>query len=301
MKPVLAVALLLSSGISRAGDTADRDVMKHRRAAVWTANLGIPVGTHIYLFESWYSSFDKTKFRFVNDNHHWAQIDKVGHAFSGYFLAVNSAASFRWAGFSQKKSALLGSAISLGFQYTIEYFDGHSSGWGASPGDLAANTIGTLFGGIQSFCWGKVRIPMSITFQSVSYAAYRPELLGKNFLQHKLKDYNSQTYWLSFYPHQMGIRPDWWPKWLGISAGYGVKGFLGAESNIWTQNGDVHDYSNVTRSRQFYLSPGVALGHIPTKNKLVRILFKITDHWKLPLPAMEFNSPGKPVFHWLYW
>ena len=69
---------------------------------------------------------------------------------------------------------------------------------GASWGDLIANTSGTFAFISQELFWKEQRIQMKYSFKPSKYAKYRPDLLGSNFLQQSLKDYNGQVYWLSF-------------------------------------------------------------------------------------------------------
>lgn len=279
----------------------DSSSIKWKKPAVWAANVGTGVFVQAALYKTWYSTYPEVPFHWTNDNGNWLQMDKSGHAFSAFFLTNISATSFRYAGYSKRKSALAGSLVALAFQSSIEYFDGQSQGWGASWGDLMANLTGTVFAGVQQYWWGDVKIPFSITFQKSRYAKERPNVLGKNTAQRMLKDYNAQTYWLSFYPSKLGLKSKY-PKWLGISLGYGIDGCLGGTSNIWTDdNGNLQDLSHIDRNRQFYISPDFTFGHIKTRYKLVNFLLRLTDYWKLPAPAAMVNQQGAFSFHWLYW
>lgn len=304
MRWFILLSLFCSGNLLAQSDTARvkmADTQK-RKTVVLAANIGLPITAHAVLYQAWYKNYEQSKFHWINDNKEWLQMDKVGHVFSGYILTIASAASFRYAGYTKKQSALFGAAVALGFQSTIEIFDGHSTAWGASKGDLVANATGILFGGIQNFVWGKVKVPMRLTFRTTALASIRPELLGYSLPERLLKDYNGQTYWIDFNPARMGLKSDKWPRWLGLSAGYSAEGMLGGYTNIWTnKNGKVVDWSQIIRYRQFFLSPSVALGHLKTKYKLVNILFLITDYWRIPMPTVQFNSMGVTRFHWIYW
>jgi hypothetical protein len=120
-------------------------------------------------------------------------------------------------------------------------------------------------------------------------------------LQTKLKDYNAQTYWVNLFPEKLGITGTKWPKWLGFSLGYGIDGFLGAEVNKWSENGFEYDYTNIHHSRQLYFSPALSLSSLHTNNKYLKLLFKITDYWKFPLPAVELSNVNKTKIHWIFW
>ncbi|MCC7297519.1 MAG: DUF2279 domain-containing protein [Bacteroidia bacterium] len=282
--------------------TKDSSQMHRRKIAVWSVNTGVPVAMYAVLYNTWYKDYGLQKFHWTNDGQNWLQMDKVGHAFSGYFLAVNSAASFRYAGYNNKKSAVFGTAVSLGFQTALEYFDGRSPQWGASSGDLISNAVGAAFGGAQAFIWGKVKVPFRVTFRTTALHNIRPEILGSTLPERLLKDYNGQTYWLDFNFRKMGIKPNWWPKWLGISIGYSAEGMVGGDDNIWIdKNGNTQDYSSIIRYRQYLISPSLAFGYLKPKNKILRTLLLITDYWRLPMPTMEFNSLKQPRFRWIYW
>jgi uncharacterized protein YfiM (DUF2279 family) len=202
MRQIVLLALLLSAACCKGMglELSKSDSLSNRKKFVWASNLGLPIGTYTGLYFAWYKDADFVPFHWKNDNNNWLQMDKAGHLFSGHFLAVNSAASFRYAGYSRKKSAVLGTLFSLGFQTTLEYFDGRSNTWGASYGDLIANTAGASFGGLQAYLWGKVRVPVRVTFRTTALASIRPEMLGSNLPERLLKDYNGQTYWVDINP-----------------------------------------------------------------------------------------------------
>jgi Predicted periplasmic lipoprotein (DUF2279) len=273
-----------------------------RKIAVWSIGGAGIVGTHAFLYATWYSKYPKSNFHWINDNKEWLQMDKVGHAFWSYFMTVNSAAAFRYANYNQKKSALFAVGITYTFQTLIEWQDGKSKEWGASAGDIAANSIGAAFGFFQSYKWGKTRVPIRITVRSTPLAKVRPSILGSTFPERVLKDYNGQTYWLDINPERMKIRPHWWPKWLGFSIGYGANGMLGGDDNVWIDNtGLVQDYSYMPRMRQYFFSPSFSFGYIKSKHSLVNFLCFVTDRVRIPMPAFEWNRIEKLRFHPIYW
>jgi uncharacterized protein YfiM (DUF2279 family) len=283
-------------------DTHISDSTCKRKTIVWASNIGFPIGTYTGLYFAWYKNADFVPFHWKNDNNNWLQMDKAGHLFSGHFIAVNSAASFRHAGYNRKKSAVLGTIFSLGFQTTLEYFDGRSNTWGASYGDLIANTAGASIGGLQAYLWGKVRIPVRVTFRTTALASIRPDMLGSNLPERLLKDYNGQTYWVDLNPNRMQLGWEKWPKWLGLSIGYSAEGMLGGTDNVWTTaNGNIQDWSNIPRYRQFLFSPSIAFGHLKPKNKVLRALCLLTNYWRIPMPTFEYNSLNRTRFHFIYW
>jgi uncharacterized protein YfiM (DUF2279 family) len=261
------------------------------------------IGTHVALYQTWYKNEQQSRFHWINDNRNWLQMDKAGHIFGSYFSATATSAAFRHAGYNHRKSALLGMGFSLAFQMPIEYFDGKSSAWGASSGDMIANTAGTLAAGIQNWLWGNPRIPIRVTFHKSPFASQRPEMLGSIIPERMLKDYNGQTYWLDLNPERMKIRRGFWPRWLGVNLGYGAEGMLGGNDNVWTAaDGNIRDYSHISRYRQYYVGPSISLGYLKKHpKKAVRIIAHITDKIRLPLPVIEFNGKRGLNFHPLYW
>lgn len=290
----------LHSQNSMAKSSSDSGNYFYKRIALWSASSSIAVGTHVMLYKTWYSKYNSQPFTWINDSKGWNQMDKFGHFFSAYSISAALPAAFRFAGYSQKKSAWIGAAFSLAFQTPIEYFDGKSDGWGASATDLLANTGGAAAGFFQQYFWGEIKIPITFTFRQTPNAAIRPNVLGHNVRERMLKDYNGQIYWVNLIPHKL-MQQTKGPKWLGISIGYGSNGMLGSFSNVWVQNGITYDYSQTVRYRQFFIGPTLSFSHLHPKNKFLRALCRISDHIRLPLPVFEFNKPETIRFHPIYW
>lgn len=281
---------------------AEGDSNRVRKAIAWSGLGGTATGVQAALYKTWYSAYPSEKFHWINDNHEWLQMDKFGHAWASAFLTSNTAQVFEWAGYNRRKSAIFGASLALLFQYSIEYFDGHSAGWGASSGDLIANTSGILFGGVQRYLWGKCRLPFRFTFHHSPYASVRPNILGSNFQERILKDYNGQTYWLDFNWNRLGFKGPKIFSVLGFSLGYGAEGMVGGDDNIWTdKNGNTVNRTDIRRYRQFYLSPSLSFAAFKSRYTAVNALIWLTDHIRLPMPALELRSSKNMAFHWLYW
>ncbi|MBL7812576.1 MAG: DUF2279 domain-containing protein [Bacteroidetes bacterium] len=297
---ILSAALI--PGNLKAENSDSTGVPRWRKPAVWSIGAAGIAGTHTFLYSTWYSKYPKSKFHWLNDNAEWLQMDKAGHAWWSYFMTVNGASAFRYAGYNRQKSALYAAGITFAFQGLIEWQDGRSAQWGASAGDLVANTAGVGFALWQSYRWGRPRIPFRISFRATPIAPIRPTMFGSTFAERVLKDYNGQTYWVDLNPQRMQVRPGWWPKWLGFSVGYGANGMLGGHDNVWVDdNGLTHDYSSVARYRQYFISPSISFGYVQSRNSLVRFLCFVTDRVRIPMPALEFNKPEGVRFHPVYW
>jgi hypothetical protein len=245
----------------------------------------------------WYEQYARTPFHIFNDNNLWLGMDKMGHCFSAYAIGALNTDVIRWAGGSKKTSVWLGGTSGLVFLSAIEMFDGFSEHWGFSWGDMIANTGGTALFISQQLLWNEQRFQMKYSFWPSNYSKDRPDLLGDNFAQQLMKDYNGQTYWLSanvwsFLPNRESSS---FPRWFNISIGYGANGLLGGDKNP-------AEFSHVQRYHQFFLSVDVDLTKIPTKSKVLKTVFRTFNMIKFPAPAFEFNtSSDNPVrFHWLY-
>lgn len=291
----VALLVLCSMAYSQNGSflkPAD-SLNKNRKNLVLFTQPTFAAASLVALDQLWYSDFDKSKFRSVNDNNHWLQMDKFGHAYSAYQLSRLGAGSLNWAGASKKSQIIYGSALSLGFLTAIEIMDGFSQEWGFSWGDMAANALGTgLYAG-QELLWQEQRIALKFSFHQTKYAALRPETLGDGLLEELFKDYNGQTYWLSFNVYSF-FKESNIPKWLNVAIGYGAEGMITA-----TKDELLAGINNPERFRQFYLSLDVDLTKIKTNSQFLRTIFDVFNLIKVPFPALEINGRGVLKLHYI--
>ncbi len=296
----LFFCILLSEAQSQ--DVVINDSIKSIRR-----NVGIVVGAETAIYAStmsglyflWYADYDQSSFHFYNDNAEWLQMDKIGHAMSAYQLGLISYEAFRLAGWDEKHSLIYGGPFGFLYLTTVEVFDGLSNGWGFSWGDMLANALGTtLFMGQQAL-WHEQRISMKYSFHTTQYPQYRPDLLGSNFVEQMLKDYNGQTIWLSFNIKSLFLNKESkFPAWLNIALGYSGDGMTGAFNNSLTYNDQ--NIPEFNRTRQFILSPDIDLSRIPVNNKFLKATLKLLNVIKLPMPALMLDSEGDFNAYWLY-
>ncbi len=260
-------------------------------AGLYTTTLGV-------LYFAWYKDNELTSFHWYNDNQAWLQVDKFGHATTAYIMSNYAFWSLRWAGVNNNKSALYGGLMGWSAMTVIEILDGFSNNWGASPGDLIANTAGVAFFTGQQLLWKEQRIRLKFSYHPTEFAQYRPDLLGETGLQRMLKDYNGQTYWLSVNISSFLKNETKFPKWINVSLGYGATGMLGSYSNPIEWDGEVLPYYN--RTRQYYLSLDVDWTRIKTKSSFLRFVFKALSFVKVPFPTLEYNKENQFVFHWMF-
>lgn len=270
-------------------------------------NVGIVMGTEAALYAGsmsglyflWYAGYEQSAFHFYNDNAEWLQIDKFGHAMSAYHVGLIGYEALRLAGLDEKKSLLYGAPLGFVFLSTVEVFDGLSSGWGFSWGDMTANALGTgLFMGQQAL-WHEQRISMKYSYHSTQFPQYRPDLLGSSLPERMLKDYNGQTIWLSFNVKSLFLNKESkFPSWINLALGYSADGMTGAFYNVNQHNGQA--IPEFTRTRQFILSPDIDLTRIPVENKFLKTTLKVLSFIKIPMPALMLDTQGNFSAYWLY-
>lgn len=262
-------------------------------------------GSYIALNKAWYADYPKEHFHFFNDNGEWLQMDKAGHVWTAYQMSRFSAALWTWAGLGHQKSTWLGGISGVAYQSIIEIQDGFSSEWGFSWGDMAANITGSALYVAQELAWHEQRLQLKLSYWPYDYntpelRARRDQLFGNSIPERMLKDYNSQTYWLSanlrsFLPGSQ------LPKWLNLAVGYAAEGMLGGMENKWIDKGGLpHNRPDIARTRHFYLSPDIDLTKIKTKSRFLRSAFFILNMIKIPAPALELSSKGKFRGHLFY-
>jgi len=254
-------------------------------------------GSLAILYGTWYLDYPQSGFHFINDNNEWRGMDKAGHSMTSYYIGKVGYESLKWAGVKEKKAVWYGGLLGLAYLGTVEVFDGFSKEWGASPGDLAANSLGTVLFVGQQLAWKEQRILLKWSAHLTGFAKYHPSQLGVSFPERLLKDYNGQTYWLSANLYSLAGMQGRFPKWLNLAFGYGAEGMTGGRANpIEINNMLVPSFE---RFSQFYLAPDIDLTRIPTRSKNLKLLLNAIGFIKFPMPAIELSKNGLK-FHYLY-
>jgi Predicted periplasmic lipoprotein (DUF2279) len=252
-----------------------------------------------FLWWLWYSKSPLTNFHFFNDLNEWLQMDKVGHAVVNFHWAFMPAIIFAWAGIEIKKAALLSFIMSMIVLVPVEVMDGFSVSWGFSIADMIANLLGSTLAYAQLRGWQNIKIAAKFSFSYTDiYTLVRPDMFGTNYIQSSLKDYNGQTYWLTFDINAL-IGKKILPKWLLLSIGYSGENMFGGHDNVWTDaKGEIKDYSHLIPYRQVYISFDINFTEIVKNKVLQRVLYPV-NIFKVPFPAIEISENGIR-FHWLY-
>jgi hypothetical protein len=297
----LTLLLLFLSVLTAEAQYVSRpDTISKNRLRTTLITSGALYGaTMTTLWFLWYADYPHSGFHWINDNSSWLQIDKVGHATTVYVSGEYMFNALKWSGVSNTKATLYGALAGWGFLTTVEIMDGFSTEWGASWGDVIANTAGAGLFVSQQLLWKEQRIRLKFSYAPTDYAQYRPDLLGENHLQRIIKDYNGQTYWLSANIYSFLREESKFPKWINVAVGYGGKGMLGAASNPNTYDGI--PLPNYNRVRQYYLSLDIDWTRIECNSQVLRTIFKVLSFVKLPFPALEYNSEDGFVGHWMYY
>jgi hypothetical protein len=263
-----------------------------------SANLLAFAGTLGTLNQIWYSDHPRSSFHFHDDLKDWKQMDKLGHVTSTYHFSKLSYRSFQWAGLSNSQSTLWGSLSGMMLISTIEILDGFSAEWGFSWSDMGANVIGSGSFLAQQIFWEDQKITWKYAYSQTGIEKYRPDLLGNNFGENLVKDYNGHTFWLSANLNSLVNLPDGFPRWLNLAIGHGASGMLGSLENPKYFNGN--PLPEFQRTRHWYIAPDVDLSRIETGSHFVNQVLTTLNFLKFPAPALEYNTQGKWIWHWVF-
>ena len=230
--------------------------------------------------ELWYKDYPKSKFHFINDNSSWLQMDKFGHAATSYYAGVNGIKLYKWSGLDDNKAIWFGGLSGTFYNTIIEVLDGFSSNWGASMGDLFANSLGSFFAIYQQLLWDEQKILLKFSYSRSETSSNSSNLFGNSYFERSLKDYNGQTYWLSMNINSLfSIENSQFPDWLNIAVGHSGNNMISA--NITTDD---------NRYRQFLFSFDIDLMRIKSKNKLFKTLANVFGYVKIPFPTLEYSN-----------
>nr|WP_288835880.1 DUF2279 domain-containing protein [uncultured Flavobacterium sp.] len=266
-----------------------------RQKAVFVSEAAFSAISLVGLNQLWYADYPRSNFHFINDNQEWLQMDKAGHVFSAYHIGRLGSEMLQWSGAGTKQQLIYGAGLGFAFLTAVEVLDGFSSEWGASTGDVIANAGGTALYVSQELLWKEQRITPKFSFHTTRFAQYRPEVLGGNFSEQILKDYNGQTYWLSANLKSF-FKEAKIPKILNIAIGYGADGMLNGKD----ENSVIISELNQPKSRQFYLSLDLDLTKIETKSHFLKTFFSVFSVLKIPAPTIEYSANEGVRAHLLY-
>ena len=298
--------LLLLAFQSKAGtfllqtDTVSNQV-SGKKVALYAGGVGVLyAGGMVGLSQAWYDKDSQTKFHFFNDNSEWKQMDKAGHFWAAFQESKAGVDALKQTGLSEKQAIWLGSLTGILLQTPIELLDGFQKSYGASPGDLIANTAGSAAVLAQQLAWREIRIQPKFSFHKTRYADLRPNVLGNSLAERALKDYNGQTYWLCVDVAKFLPKESKYPKWLNLAVGYGAEEMVFNDPDANRQIGLEKLGTPLEPYRQYYFTVDFNLRAIKTRSKILKTAFYVLDIFHLPSPALEYNNRNQWRVHGLY-
>lgn len=283
---LLFLCLLFSSHTS-----AQKNSSQKKRLVLVGLSSSLVI-TPLVLKNYWYDEPDK--FHFFNDVSNWSGMDKLGHSFTAYHLTKQANKLYTKAGITKNKALLYSSLYSTLFQSSFEILDGFQSNYGFSWADVSANTLGTLLFAGQELLWNEQVFKLKFSYLPSPYAQYRPEILGKSHPERLLKDYNGQTYWLSFSPNRIFNSNYNKKSKVNLCIGYSTNEKLKGDLNVYTSGNKIFRAYN-----SLYLSVDINFENIEFKREFYRKLFSVFNTVKFPLPTLEFSN-GEFNFHPIY-
>ncbi len=242
----------------------------------------------------WYSQEDLSSFHFFDDSHEWQQMDKFGHAYSGYQLTRGLIYLYRWSGQPKAKTLAWSGSLAWLMVGSVEVFDAFGESWGFSWSDVAANTTGVGLALLNYGLWHEDRLALKLSYYPSPYVGIPDyeHLFGSSITEWWLKDYNGQTYWLSARVHSFlpeGSFKDHYPKWLNLAVGYGAEGLIGGYDDP-TEAWRDREY------RQLYLSLDLDLSQIETQSAFLRSLFTVVGLVRIPFPTLSWDPRNGTQF-----
>lgn len=257
------------------------------------------------LYKFWYADYPKSNFHFFNDNDEYMQVDKASHFYASYLGGALCMQMWKWAGASKNKYVWLGGTSGLMYETLIEVMDGFSEHWGFSWGDYTANILGTSLVIGQELAWNDQRIKVKFsthyeTYQPIELERFAQKIDGTKITDRLFKNYNPQTYWLSFNINSFFPKSKL-PNWLSVAVGYGAENIIGAKHTdyIFADGSNINVDDLYPQYRQWYLAPDIDLTKIKTKSKFLKTALFVLNSFKFPTPSLEY-SQGSFKFNWLH-
>jgi len=297
MKMVFSIVLLLMFWLYSSGQELLLDEnYKNQRRIFYSTAIGSYAISITSLSYVWYKDYEKSSFHFFDDSKEWLQMDKAGHIYSSWHITSFFYRGFMYSQYSKElslKYSFISSNIAMA---SIEVFDGFSKKWGASLSDIAANLLGSSAFYLQEKYATNPFVFMKFSFSQSPYYHFYPKALGNNYLQNIIKDYNGQSYWLSFPVNNIINKA---PKWLCLSLGYSANGMLGGMDNIYNDNWAKKPDYDIKRYRQYLFSIDLDLSAIKSNNKFIKQSLNLFNILKIPFPTIELSN-NKLKAHYIY-
>ena len=285
---LIAISLILNKNLLYATSQTDSS-----KTIIKIINIGVPSAAVISLVginEVWYKNYARSDFHFFDDLKEWNGMDKIGHACTSYQLNKISHSLFKKNNI--KKPLLKSSVYTFGYMLGVELLDGYSTEWGFSIYDVIGNGLGTILYTFQERKFKNQPFKIKFSSNKSTYASCRPSLLGENRLQQILKDYNGQTYWLTFNYNELWNKRIKLFDYIDFAFGYSIDGFTGGHNNpeISSCNCLISNCNNLKRTSQFIFSVDLNTSKIKNKHPILGKFLLPFDIVKIPFPAFILNN-----------
>ncbi len=253
----------------------DKDINYPILSAVGLSYAFIIYEINDYYRNTWWSS-ESSSFHIVNDWEYALWLDKFGHAYGTTLISHFFSSGFQAANVNDELSTWLGAVGGFGMQLYVEVQDGYGPNWGFSPGDAVSDFVGA------SYFVARYYYPYLNNFQlRVSYFPSEAFLNGKKPDNNISDDYDGQKMWLAF--RMKNLLPEnlskYWPSFLMISAGYGVKGI---GENATTEG----------LKPSYYLALDLDASEIPLHGEFWEFLKNTLNYFHFPMPGIKVSEDG---------
>ena len=152
---------------------------------------------------------DRGAFHFKDDwnGDNLVQTDEVSHMFVAYKVAQTTSYLLKWDGFSDKWANILGSGLSFGWLFIVEYpIDSYNPYQGFGVSDLMFDIAGSAFAYLRATYPSLRKFDLRISTKTNPFDM-------KRIIAWTVDEYDSWVYWLSYTPNPRKIP-------LSISVGY---------------------------------------------------------------------------------
>lgn len=223
-------------------------------------------------------------FHVVNDWDYALWLDKIGHAYGTAVISHFFTAGFQASNVNQELATWLGAIGGLGMQLYVEIQDGFAPTdketgepkWGFSPGDAISDFLGA------TYFVARYYYPYLNNFQlRVSYYPSEAFRNGEKPDNNISDDYDGQKMWLAF--RMKNLLPnnlaEYWPSFLMLSAGYGVKGI-----------GD--NATDTGLQQSYYLALDIDASEIPLHGEFWEFIKNTLNYIHFPMPGIKFSNDG---------
>lgn len=251
----------------------------NRKLLVAPAIITNTVGM-VYLEYKWWWKGNYHPFTYQYEgflNNYSFGVDKIGHFYISHLYYHALYNTMKWAGYGDKSSMIVGTAIPAAYALSVELGDGFSS-YNFSPDDLASNLIGIGYGVLQTKVPFFKNFEIKWSYYPSSWALYKDPKISLT------DDYDGHVYWLSCNVHKllpMRVK-NYWPRFLNLAVGYGVKNEVPGV--------------NSPEARKFTFGIDYNFSALPLKGSTWKLTQSILDLFHFPAPGIRKIQGEKATY-----